>query len=102
MHSICPQLVVATGEKKCYASTYFKRAPWPVDSVNRLRGGVGDRNRCGSSSKFLSSLPRTAKHPAVVSAVLDGTCVSERMVNNEAYSRVVFLVPSTTYPACAR
>src|SRR5437016_6795486 len=98
MRLTCRQLVVAMGEKKCYANSYFERSPWPVDSVNRLPGGAGEQNRGGSaSSKFLSSLPRPAKHPAVVSAVLDGTCVSERMVSNEAYSGFFFLVTSTTY-----
>ena len=102
MQFTCLQLIVATQEKKCYANPYFARASWPAHPVNRLRGGVGEQETFSASSEFLSSLPRSAKHPAVVFAVLDGTCVSERIVSNEAYTRFVFFVPSTAYPSRAK
>ena len=83
MQSTCPQVVVASAEKKCYATTLIRVVPCRVDSTSPHsgvdEGPIADFAASSGSLQGGFSDP-LIKHPAVVFAVQRGMCTL-RIVN---------------------
>jgi len=83
MQSMCPQVVVASAKKKCYATTLIRVVPCRVDSTSPHSGvdevPIPDLLRPPGFYEVGFSDP-LIKHPAVVFAVQRGMC-TQRIVN---------------------
>jgi hypothetical protein len=78
MQSLFRQLIVASHNKKCYATPLITLFPRRVGSTSRPHSGVGDgpELQFAESTGFINDRSRSAKkHPAVVFAVQNGTCL---------------------------
>lgn len=73
------QLVVASQKEKCYATPLNTEFPRRVGSTSRPHSGVDEdpESDFNESTGFSDDRSRSAKkHPAVVFAVQNGTCLS--------------------------
>jgi hypothetical protein len=73
------QLIVASHKEKCYATPLNTEFPRRGDSTRRPQSGVGEgpESYFAESTGFSDDRSRSAKkHPAVVFAVQNGTCLS--------------------------
>lgn len=77
MQSICPQVIVASAKKKCYATTLIRVVPCRVDSTNP-HSGVDEGPKLillRPPGLYEGGIPDPLKkHPAVVFAVQRGMC----------------------------